>query len=84
MIAADQYRFGPLHIHGKLSVSKTGDSWQVLNCYLFTKLLICTVDRQGKNPAVPPIPHLKGRIAIKDAVESVEMVPGQQRCDRTK
>ncbi|TKA74713.1 hypothetical protein B0A49_02412 [Cryomyces minteri] len=42
----DFSRFGKLRLHGTVRVGKDRQSWQELECYLFSDMLICVKDRK--------------------------------------
>ncbi|KAK0621443.1 von Willebrand factor type A domain-containing protein [Bombardia bombarda] len=48
----DFSRFGKLRLYGTLRVGKDKVSWQELECYLFSEMLICV--KEKKNNAPPP------------------------------
>ncbi|EFW22404.1 hypothetical protein D8B26_000911 [Coccidioides posadasii str. Silveira] len=76
-------RFGKLRLHGRLKVGKDRRSWQELECYLFSEMLICI--KEKKPPATSPFDDpstkrknsrctLKGSILIKKHLKEVETV----------
>ncbi|KAK4546622.1 hypothetical protein LTR36_001839 [Oleoguttula mirabilis] len=82
----DFARFGKLLLHGTVRVGKDRQSWQELECYLFTEMLICVKEKKltpngsqqwdtadglkQKNRCT-----LKGSILIKKHLKQVETVP---------
>ncbi|KMU81076.1 von Willebrand and RING finger domain containing protein [Coccidioides immitis RMSCC 3703] len=75
--------FGKLRPHGRLKVGKDRRSWQELECYLFSEMLICI--KEKKSPATSPFDDpstkrknsrctLKGSILIKKHLKEVETV----------
>ena len=81
-------RFGPLRLHNKLQVGKDARSWQELECYLFSEMLICVKEKKVAEHVAwdddSPVPRrtkatLKGSIMIKKHLESVEASPGKQK-----
>ena len=84
----DFQRFGRLILHGVVRVGKDRQTWQELECYLFTEMLICvkakkispTASQQWDGPDGPKQKSrvtLKGSILIKKHLKQVEVVPGQ-------
>jgi hypothetical protein len=81
-----QPRFGKLRLHGHVRVGKDRQSWQDLECYLFSEMLICVKEKKLAQP-----PHwdgtesaskktkctLKGSILIKKHLRQVEHAPGE-------
>jgi Mg-chelatase subunit ChlD len=78
----DFSRFGKLRLHGHIRVGKDRQSWQELECYLFSEMLICVKEKK-----VAPAPQwdgseapaskktkctLKGSILIKKHLNQVE------------
>lgn len=78
----DFSRFGKLRLHGQIRVGKDRQSWQELECYLFSEMLICVKEKK-----VAPQPQwdgaelsagkktkctLKGSILIKKHLNQVE------------
>ncbi|KAF1847469.1 von Willebrand and RING finger domain-containing protein [Cucurbitaria berberidis CBS 394.84] len=78
----DFSRFGKLRLHGHIRVGKDRQSWQELECYLFSEMLICVKEKktapqpqwdgselsvQKKNKCT-----LKGSILIKKHLNQVE------------
>ncbi|KAJ8610972.1 hypothetical protein MRB53_038185 [Persea americana] len=69
-------RFGALQLHAVLQVGKDQLSWQQLDCYLFTEMLICVKEkRTAKNTGPSPRFTLKGSIMIKKHLRQVELSP---------
>jgi hypothetical protein len=80
----DFSRFGKLRLHGHIRVGKDRQSWQELECYLFSEMLICVKEKK-----IAPQPHwdgsappakktkctLKGSILIKKHLNQVEHSP---------
>jgi hypothetical protein len=80
----DFSRFGKLRLHGHVRVGKDRQSWQELECYLFSEMLICVKEKK-----IAPQPHweggesapkktkctLKGSILIKKHLNQVEHSP---------
>ncbi|KAI1941300.1 hypothetical protein LOZ58_003551 [Ophidiomyces ophidiicola] len=79
-------RFGKLRLQGRLKVGKDRRSWQELECFLFSEMLICIKEKK------PPSQHqfddnsvktksarcaLKGSILIKKHLREVETVPDE-------
>jgi hypothetical protein len=79
----DFSRFGKLRLHGHVRVGKDRQSWQELECYLFSEMLICVKEKKvGPSPqygaeAAPRKPKctLKGSILIKKHLNQVEHFP---------
>ena len=85
-IFSDLRRFGKLRLHGHVRVGKDRQSWQELECYLFSEMLICVKEKKAAQP-----PHwdgtesinkkskctLKGSILIKKHLKTVEHSPGK-------
>lgn len=69
-IYAYHSRFGKLLIHDALSVSKDGQHWQLLNCYLFSNMLICVKEKQAGNGASSGKFSLKGSVMIQVRLHS--------------
>ncbi|KAF4581900.1 hypothetical protein GQ602_006524 [Ophiocordyceps camponoti-floridani] len=71
--------FGPLRLYGTLRVGKNKVSWQVLECYLFAKMLICVKEKkqapQWDDNGIPQrtatVCTLKGSILIKKHLNDV-------------
>ncbi|EDU43852.1 von Willebrand and RING finger domain containing protein [Pyrenophora tritici-repentis] len=76
----DFSRFGNLRLHGHIRVGKDRQSWQELECYLFSEMLICVKEKkmapQPQWDGGPPIKKtkctLKGSILIKKHLNQVE------------
>ena len=78
--------FGDLILHGTMRVGKDRHSWQDLECYLFTEMLICVKARKsaqsqawnGVDSAQPRSARctLKGSILIRKHLKHVEALPG--------
>ena len=86
----DFQRFGRLLLYGNVRVGKDRQTWQELECYLFTEMLICVKakksspsDSQQWDGPDGPKPRtkvtLKGSILIKKHLKQVEIVPGKRR-----
>ena len=73
-------RFGRLRLYGTVKVGKDRQSWQELECYLFSEMLICVKEKK----ITPPPPNwdeetkkkalkctLKGSILIKKHLKQV-------------
>ena len=82
----DFQRFGRLILYGTVRVGKDRQTWQELECYLFTEMLICvkakkispSASQQWNGPDGPKAKvTLKGSILIKKHLKQVEIVPGQ-------
>lgn len=84
----DFQRFGRLMLYGNVRVGKDRQTWQELECYLFTEMLICVKvkkaspgDSQQWDGPDGPKPRtkvtLKGSILIKKHLKQVEIVPGK-------
>ncbi|KAF2219034.1 von Willebrand and RING finger domain-containing protein [Elsinoe ampelina] len=83
----DFARFGKLILHGSIRVGKDRNSWQDLDCYLFTEMLICVKER--KSQASPYLDSasqrtgktrctLKGSILIRKHLKQVEVSHADQ------
>ncbi|KAF2836668.1 von Willebrand and RING finger domain-containing protein [Patellaria atrata CBS 101060] len=78
----DFSRFGKLRLHGHVRVGKDRQSWQELECYLFTEMLICVKEKKvAQPPQYGGIEGnnqkgtrctLKGSILIKKHLKQVE------------
>jgi hypothetical protein len=78
----DFSRFGKLRLHGHIRVGKDRQSWQELECYLFSEMLICVKEKkvaaqpQWDGSAAPASKKtkctLKGSILIKKHLNQVE------------
>jgi hypothetical protein len=83
----DFSRFGKLRLHGHVRVGKDRQSWQELECYLFSEMLICVKEKkQAQQQQQPqwdgadaasrkPKCTLKGSILIKKHLNQVEHSP---------
>ncbi|KJX92639.1 von Willebrand RING finger domain-containing protein [Zymoseptoria brevis] len=73
-------RFGELLLHGLVSVGKDRNTWQELQCYLFSEMLICVKEKRAPATAAsrdgPAAARwtLKGSILIRKHLEDVEVV----------
>lgn len=75
------HRFGKLRLHGTIKVGKDRQSWQELECYLFSEMLICVKEKklpansqQWQNAAAAKKKlkcTLKGSILIKKHLKKV-------------
>ncbi|KAL5119343.1 hypothetical protein ACEQ8H_002830 [Pleosporales sp. CAS-2024a] len=78
----DFSRFGKLRLHGHIRVGKDRQSWQELECYLFSDMLICvkekkvtaqpTWDGSATTASKRTKCNLKGSILIKKHLNQVE------------
>lgn len=77
----DFSRFGKLRLHGHIRVGKDRQSWQELECYLFSEMLICVKEKKvapqpqwdgADAPAKKTKCTLKGSILIKKHLNQVE------------
>ncbi|GAM87356.1 hypothetical protein ANO11243_053800 [Dothideomycetidae sp. 11243] len=83
----DFARFGKLILHGSIRVGKDRHSWQDLDCYLFTEMLICVKERKpqaspyldsaSQRTGNKPRCTLKGSILIRKHLNQVEVVQDQ-------
>ncbi|KAJ4298190.1 hypothetical protein N0V90_006089, partial [Kalmusia sp. IMI 367209] len=82
----DFSRFGKLRLHGHVRVGKDRQSWQELECYLFSEMLICVKEKKTPPPdkwdndsSAPKKPKctLKGSILIKKHLNQVEHSPDE-------
>jgi len=82
----DFSRFGKLRLHGHVRVGKDRQSWQELECYLFSEMLICVKEKKlaqpekwDGDPSAPKRPKctLKGSILIKKHLNQVEHSPDE-------
>ncbi|KAL5379143.1 hypothetical protein DPSP01_008594 [Paraphaeosphaeria sporulosa] len=82
----DFSRFGKLRLHGHVRVGKDRQSWQELECYLFSEMLICVKEKKTSQPdkwdSDPSAPKkakctLKGSILIKKHLNQVEHSPDE-------
>lgn len=81
----DFSRFGKLRLHGQIRVGKDRQSWQELECYLFSEMLICVKEKKVTTQAQWDDPKtsrtkkskctLKGSILIKKHLNQVEHSP---------
>ncbi|CAN9166253.1 unnamed protein product [Alternaria alternata] len=79
----DFSRFGKLRLHGHIRVGKDRQSWQELECYLFSEMLICVKEKKiapqpqwdGAAPIKKTKCTLKGSILIKKHLNQVEHSP---------
>ncbi|TKA73568.1 hypothetical protein B0A49_04096, partial [Cryomyces minteri] len=80
----DFSRFGKLRLHGTVRVGKDRQSWQELECYLFSDMLICVKDRKlslkqwdETDSAKQKVSKctLKGSILIQKHLKQVEPSP---------
>ena len=44
-------RFGKLRLYGNVRVGKDRQTWQELECYLFSEMLICVKEKRGLAPS---------------------------------
>ncbi|KAL9026310.1 MAG: hypothetical protein Q9196_005006 [Gyalolechia fulgens] len=79
----DSQRFGKLRLYGTVRVGKDRQSWQELECFLFTEMLICVKEKRGA-PAQYAEGNskrkltrctLKGSILIKKHLKHVDASP---------
>ena len=88
-------RFGKLRLYGTVRVGKDRQSWQELECFLFTEMLICVKEKRGAPPQYADGNSkrkltrctLKGSILIKKHLKHVESSSGlymQVSCDSTR
>ncbi|EZF25970.1 hypothetical protein H112_01786 [Trichophyton rubrum D6] len=81
-------RFGKLNLHGTIRVGKDKNSWQELECYLFSDMLICVKEKKTRQPSQNQNMFedsvtqrtstrftLKGSILIKKHLKDLETVP---------
>lgn len=83
----DFARFGRLLLYGTVRVGKDRQSWQDLDCYLFSEMLICIKEKKisSQQPWDSPNPAstrsnkctLKGSILIRKHLKQVETIPGK-------
>ncbi|KAF1994184.1 von Willebrand and RING finger domain-containing protein [Amniculicola lignicola CBS 123094] len=81
----DFSRFGKLRLHGHVRVGKDRQSWQELECYLFSEMLICVKEKKNASQqwdssdasARKPKCTLKGSILIKKHLNQVEHSPDE-------
>jgi hypothetical protein len=80
------YRFGKLRLYANVRVGKDGHTWQELECYLFSEMLICV--KEKKNSGAPDWDDsdvrpktsrctLKGSILIKKHLKQVASSPSE-------
>lgn len=77
------YRFGRLLLHGTIRVGKDRQSWQDLECYLFTEMLICIKEKRpqyqwetaSESAKMRTKCTLKGSILIKRHLKQVQFIP---------
>ncbi|SMQ48566.1 unnamed protein product [Zymoseptoria tritici ST99CH_3D7] len=73
-------RFGKLLLHGLVSVGKDRNTWQELQCYLFSEMLICVKEKRvpatasSRDRPTTTRWTLKGSILIRKHLEDVEVV----------
>ncbi|KAL8898667.1 MAG: hypothetical protein Q9192_001969 [Flavoplaca navasiana] len=76
----DFQRFGKLRLYGTVRVGKDRQSWQELECFLFTEMLICVKEKRGAPPQYADGDSkrkltrctLKGSILIKKHLKHVD------------
>ncbi|KAF9737581.1 hypothetical protein PMIN03_000246 [Paraphaeosphaeria minitans] len=82
----DFSRFGKLRLHSLVRVGKDRQSWQELECYLFSEMLICVKEKKTSppdkwdsdtSPPKKPKCTLKGSILIKKHLNQVEHSPDE-------
>ncbi|KAF4302208.1 von willebrand and ring finger domain containing protein [Botryosphaeria dothidea] len=86
----DFSRFGKLRLHGHVRVGKDRQSWQDLECYLFSDMLICVKEKKSSHTqqvsqwdgaettmSKRPKCTLKGSILIKKHLKHVESFPDE-------
>lgn len=81
----DFSRFGKLRLHGQIRVGKDRQSWQELECYLFSEMLICVKEKKATTQpqwddskasrSKKSKCTLKGSILIKKHLNQVEHSP---------
>lgn len=76
-------RFGPLHLHANICVGKDRRTWQDLECYLFSEMLICVKEKRvtsmrdgTRSDASVSKCNLKGSILIKKHLRQVAASQG--------
>ena len=77
--------FGKLRLYGTVRVGKDRQSWQELECFLFTEMLICVKEKRGAPPQYAEGNSkrkltrctLKGSILIKKHLKHVDAGQGQ-------
>ncbi|KAF2763361.1 von Willebrand and RING finger domain-containing protein [Pseudovirgaria hyperparasitica] len=75
-------RFGKLRLHGHVRVGKDRQSWQELECYLFSEMLICVKEKKNQQQwdesgNKKPRCTLKGSILIKKHLQQIESSAGE-------
>ncbi|KAL8650895.1 MAG: hypothetical protein Q9210_003558 [Variospora velana] len=81
----DFQRFGKLRLYGTVRVGKDRQSWQELECFLFTEMLICVKEKKGAPPQYADGNSkrkltrctLKGSILIKKHLKHVDSGPDE-------
>ncbi|KAL8721209.1 MAG: hypothetical protein Q9225_002058 [Loekoesia sp. 1 TL-2023] len=81
----DFQRFGKLRLYGTVRVGKDRRSWQELECFLFTEMLICVKEKRGAPPQYADGNSkrkltrctLKGSILIKKHLKHVNSGPDE-------
>lgn len=76
----DVSRFGRLYLHAQIRVGKDRRTWQDLECYLFSEMLICVKEkRMAPEPGAEPRMrcNLKGSILIKKHLRQVDTSVGK-------
>ncbi|QDS74914.1 hypothetical protein FKW77_004113 [Venturia effusa] len=82
----DFSRFGQLKLHSHIRVGKDRRTWQDLDCYLFSEMLICVKERKPPQTSQYDGPSnaskkskctLKGSILIKKHLKNVETYPNE-------
>ncbi|KAL8753483.1 MAG: hypothetical protein Q9184_005410 [Pyrenodesmia sp. 2 TL-2023] len=81
----DFQRFGKLRLYGTVRVGKDRQSWQELECFLFTEMLICVKEKRGAPPQYANGNSkrkltrctLKGSILIKKHLKHVDSGPDE-------
>ncbi|KAF2100364.1 von Willebrand and RING finger domain protein [Rhizodiscina lignyota] len=70
----DVSRFGKLHLHAHIRVGKDRRTWQDLECYLFSEMLICVKEKRVPSDSqVGKVRcNLKGSILIKKHLRQVD------------
>ena len=83
----DFQRFGRLLLYSTIRVGKDKQTWQELECYLFTEMLICVKPKKLSPTASQSFESdgpqqkkvtLKGSILIKKHLKQVEIIPGKR------
>lgn len=83
-VHAKRCSFGKLRLYGTVRVGKDRQSWQELECFLFTEMLICVKEKRGAPPQYADGNSkrkltrctLKGSILIKKHLKHVESNSG--------